>query len=103
MQTSPASDIYSLGISLFEMLVGHLPFTASNPSEWVESQLRETPPRVSDIRGQVPEDVADLVRRMLSKSPLRRPQSAEELVDELSRLEIRLLAFRLDESSSAVA
>lgn len=103
MQTSPASDIYSLGISLFEMLTGRLPFTASNPSEWVESQLRKTPPRVSDVLGQVPNEIVDLVRRMLSKSPLRRPQSAAELVDELSRLEIGLLTTHQDKSRSAVA
>ena len=97
-QTDPSSDIYSLGISLFEMLTGRPPFIASQPEELVELQLRQTPPDVTELRPDVPDEVGRLLRRMLAKAPVRRPQSADEIINELANLEIETLDSRFDES-----
>ena len=100
-QTTPATDVYSLGISLFEMLTGRLPFDASQPAELVESQLRQTPPDVLKLRPDLPAEVGRLLRRMLAKVPMRRPQSADEVIDELTNLEIETLSSRFSESKTA--
>jgi serine/threonine protein kinase len=94
-QTGPAGDIYSLGVSLFEMLTGRRPFELNEPSRLVEAHLSEQPPAVTDLRPNVPDDVAELVKQMLAKVPLRRPQSAEEVIDRLTALEIETLRSRL--------
>ena len=94
-QTAPASDIYSLGVSLYEMLTGRRPFEEDDPSRLVEAHLTEIPPSVTELRPNVPDDIADLVKQMLAKVALRRPQSAEELIDRLTALEIETLRTRL--------
>ncbi len=64
----PQSDIYSLGVILFEMLTCRLPFDGSVP-EMLSKVLRDTPPVPSHIRKDLPEDVDDLCLRMLKKLP----------------------------------
>lgn len=82
------SDIYSLGAVLFEMLSGRPPYATQDLAELVAMHLRSRPPELGALCGQVPEAVARLVRSMLAKDPLRRPQSPGELVDRLVRLEL---------------
>jgi len=85
------SDIYSLGVVLFEMLTGREPFDGDS-LEAIIRQHRET--RLPDPRRlapHLPTDVVNLVRQMLAREPLRRPQTPGELVDRLARLEV--LAF----------
>lgn len=82
------SDFYSLGVMLFEMLAGRLPFDSQDGLE-VARLHREG--IASDIRTLVPDlppSVSKLLRRLLAKDPLRRPQTAQELVNRLVTLEI---------------
>jgi len=82
------SDIYSLGAVLFEMLAGQPPFSAQDLAELAAMHLRTAPVDVRQLAPRVPEAVAELVRAMLAKNPLRRPQTPGELVDRLVRLEL---------------
>jgi hypothetical protein len=72
------SDVYSLGVLAFELLVGHAPFEGSAVAV-MASHMRETPPRIDAIRSDVSEEFATLIARCLEKSPARRP-SAQEIV-----------------------
>lgn len=96
--TQPASDIYSLGITLFEMLSGRLPFQHNDASRLVEAHLQDTPPDLQRLALNIPQPVCELVARMLAKSSLRRPTNCDALIDELTELEIETLESRFPRS-----
>jgi tRNA A-37 threonylcarbamoyl transferase component Bud32 len=76
------SDVYSLGVLAFELLVGRAPFEGS-PVAVMAAHLKETPPRVDEVRSDVSEELATLIARCLDKDPERRP-SAQEIVHWLN-------------------
>jgi len=81
------TDLYSIGIMLWEMLIGRAPFGGA-PGDVIASQIRDTVPDVRTLRAGVPEPVAALTAKLLEKEPVRRVQSAAELlriVDQLCR------------------
>jgi eukaryotic-like serine/threonine-protein kinase len=88
------SDIYSLGVVLFEMLAGRLPFEGDTLEALVVQHRQSRPPDLRQLASHVPQSVAALVHQMLAKDPLRRPQTPGELIDRLSRLEIHSFADR---------
>lgn len=85
-----ASDIYSLGVLLYELLIGQPLFENTDPTELALCHLREVPPDVREAALDVPSPLARLVARMLAKEPLRRP-TAGDVARQLSRLEIELM------------
>ncbi|MEV6924510.1 serine/threonine-protein kinase [Dactylosporangium sp. NPDC051485] len=73
---TPASDVYSLGVLLYRLLAGRLPWVASGPTELLDAHLHRPPaplPTLSDV----PPEVAELYQRCLSKAPTARPTAAE--------------------------
>ena len=73
------SDIFSLGIVLFEMLTGRAPFHARSTVETMNAILTDDPPELASIAPSVPESVETLVRRCLEKDPGQRFTSARDL------------------------
>jgi serine/threonine-protein kinase len=87
------SDVYSLGVMLFELLTGRLPFDAEDVAELALQHRQELPGDVRALVPHVPMRASRLVRQMLAKEPLRRPRPGE-LVQRLIALEIETFAER---------
>ncbi|HEX5752055.1 MAG TPA: TonB family protein [Archangium sp.] len=79
------SDVYSLGVMLYQMLVGRPPFVSKDHIELIFAHHKEPPPAFSSVRPdvQVPPDIELLVRRCLEKDPARRFQTMEELLEAM--------------------
>jgi serine/threonine-protein kinase len=80
------SDIYSVGIVLYELLTGQLPFTGETPLEIAMKHLSEIPRAPSELRPELPTDLDMIVLRALAKDPADRFESAEEMERELARV-----------------
>ena len=83
------SDIYSLGIVLYETLTGKVPFDAKSQFEIMMAQVNSVPPHVSDVNPAVPRDLGDLVAKTLAKSPADRFQTARECREAVERVSLR--------------
>jgi beta-lactam-binding protein with PASTA domain/predicted Ser/Thr protein kinase len=82
----PRSDLYSLGIVLYEMLTGKVPFTGDTPVEIAMKHLSQVPDPPSKLRPTVPHDLDAIVMRALAKDPDQRYASAEEMDADLARV-----------------
>lgn len=85
------SDLYSLGVVLYELLTGRCPIAGHDPKTWMAAHLFRPPLDFaeSDPEGQVPEDLRELVLRLLAKNPAARFASAEDLTQALREVQAR--------------
>jgi serine/threonine-protein kinase len=81
--TDARSDIYSLGVLLFEMLAGHLPFDSDREYELIRSQIEDPPPLLREVAEAVPESVEQALLRALAKDREFRFASTQEFRDVL--------------------
>jgi TolB-like protein len=80
------TDIFSLGVMLHEMATGRRPFEGTSSAELVSSILRDHPLLVTDVRPDLPHDLARIIRRCLEKDPRHRLQTARDVSNELRDL-----------------
>src|SRR5919198_4852432 len=80
------SDLYSVGVVLYEMLTGTVPFTGDTPLEIAMKHLSAVPEPPSKLRPEVPHDLDLIVLRALAKDPAERYQSADEMDRDLARV-----------------
>ncbi len=102
---TPASDVYSVGVVMYEMLAGTPPFRADNPTALAMKHLREEPPPLGLRNPLVPPRLEWIVRKVLSKEPSARYRTAEQLAHVLEdyRLQVEQPTGRQQAAVSAPA
>jgi serine/threonine protein kinase len=85
----PRSDIYSLGIALYQALCGQVPFRESTPIKTMMAQVSQPPPKLTEMypECQISPELERLLYRMLEKDPAARPQNTDELLSSLRYLQ----------------
>jgi serine/threonine protein kinase/Tol biopolymer transport system component len=80
------TDIFALGVTLFEMATGRLPFPGKSAASVISAIIRDPPPSVSDLNPRMPPELSRIVRRCLAKDVDRRYQSARDVRNDLEEL-----------------
>lgn len=76
---TPAADVYAIGIVMFEMLTGRLPYVGASQQELALAHVKERVPMVSEFNASVPENLAKIVYKVMSKEPSARYRMADQL------------------------
>lgn len=79
------SDVYSLGVILYELIAGRLPFEQGPVSDILAKVAHETPPPCTEFEPDAPPELAAVCKRCLEQSPAKRYQSAAELAEDIDR------------------
>ncbi len=106
-QPDPRSDLYSLGIVLYEMVAGRPPFSGENPVSIAYKQVHEMPQPLNQLVADVPKSFEAIVAKLLSKKPEIRYPTAEAVRDDLRRFRsgepVKALASAMGPAAGTVA
>ena len=83
---TPATDLFALGVVLYQLLSGRHPFAGPSIAAITQRLLTETPVALNTLRGDLPQGLAELIDRTLDRRPQRRPRGALAMAHELSAL-----------------
>lgn len=103
------SDIYALGIVMFEMLAGKKPYDGETPIQIAYKHVNERIPNLRTINEDIPEAIADIVFAATSPNPDQRPKDAEELLNKLRSIQAQIdpkrrqLSLELDIPPAAIS
>ena len=100
-QPDPRSDLYSLGIVMYEMVAGQPPFTGDNPVSIAYKQVHDTPTPLHQIVVDIPRAYEAIVNKLLAKKPAARYQNAEALREDLRRFRSGEPVLALTEAAAA--
>jgi serine/threonine protein kinase/tetratricopeptide (TPR) repeat protein len=96
------SDIFSLGILLYETATGRRPFQGETSVDLISAILRDSPRPVTEIKMDLPSDLGRIVRRCLEKDPQRRYQSVQDIRTELEDIQSEAVTKTTEQPSIAV-
>jgi serine/threonine protein kinase len=82
-KSSSRADIYALGVILFEMLTGRLPYSGDTPYNIISAHIHQPVPKISEFRPDLPSEVQNVIDRGLAKNPANRYPTAAEMADTL--------------------
>jgi serine/threonine-protein kinase len=77
------TDVYSLGVMLFEMVTGELPYTAGNIHAMMRAKLNEDPRQASEVKPDIDPQIAEIIMRAIERSPRERYATAAEMLADL--------------------
>lgn len=86
---TPASDVYSIGVVMFEMFTGRLPFVGTSQRELAMAHIQAEVPKAKDVNPAVPEEISKIIQKVMAKRPNDRYREADQLGHILKGLQER--------------